>query len=388
VPAHALSGVPVLVVGGSGFIGGRLAERLVVQCGARVRVLARRPMSVAGLARFPVEIATGDLLDPDRVRAAAHGCRVIFNCSKGKGGDAAVRMAVDLDGVKNVIEVAALTRARVVHISTMAVYDRPQFGSFDEQTGPVSPGDSYSDNKRAGEQQALMLGAQSDVPVVVVQPSVVYGPHAGVYGTEILQELKTHRLILINGGSGICNAVYVDDVVTAILLAATVEQAVGQRFLISGSEYPSWREFFGAFERMLGVEGTVAMSEGEALALWTRSRRRAWLLPEMVRAVMSDRVLRRRLMATKEGVLIRSMASRIVSDETRQRLRGSDAPAVPVSDTRPVAAVRPWVVENMARKAQVDITKARRLLGYEPAFNLDRGMHLTRLWARWAGLIP
>jgi nucleoside-diphosphate-sugar epimerase len=45
------------------------------------------------------------------------------------------------------------------------------------------------------------------------------------------------------------------------------------------------------------------------------------------------------------------------------------------------------VVENMARKAQVDIGKARRLLGYEPAFSLARGMHLTELWARWAGLI-
>jgi nucleoside-diphosphate-sugar epimerase len=382
-----LSGVPVLVAGASGFIGGRLAERLVVQCGARVRLLARRPMSIASLARFPVEIASGDLLDADRVRAAAQGCRVIFNCTKGKGGDAAARMAVDLDGVKNLIEAAAGAGARVVHVSTMAVYDRPAVGSFDERTGPVPAGDSYSDNKRAGEQLALMLGAQLGVPVVVVQPSVVYGPHAGVHGTEILQELKTHRLILVNGGSGICNAVYVDDVATALLLAATADPAAGERFLISGGEYPTWREFFAAFERMLGVEGTVAMSEDEALALWKRSRRRAWLLPELSRAVMSDRSLRRRLMATREGTVIRSVATRIVPESTRQRLRASSVPADEGSRVLPVAAVRPWVVENMARKAQVDIGKARRLLGYEPAFSLARGMHLTELWARWAGLI-
>jgi nucleoside-diphosphate-sugar epimerase len=345
-------------------------------------------MSVAGLARFPIEIVSGDVLDAERVLSAAHGCRIIFNCTKGKGGDAAVRLAVDLDGVKNLTDAAAATGARLVHVSTMAVYDRPPLGRFDEQTGPAPAGDSYSDNKRAGEQLALTHGAQLGVPVVVIQPSVVYGPQAGVYGTEILQELKTHRLILVNGGSGICNAVYVDDVVTALLLAATADRVAGERFLISGSEYPTWREFFAAFEQMLGVEGTVAMPEEEALALWERSRRRAWLVPELYRAVMSDRPLRRRLMATREGVLIGSLASRVVPENALERLRASRAPAVAAPGARPVGTIRPWVIENMARKAQVDIAKARRLLGFEPAFSLARGMHLTELWARWAGLVP
>lgn len=385
----ALRGVSVLVAGASGFLGSRLVERLVAECGASVRVLVRHPMSAAPLARFPVQITVGDVLDQAAVAAAAEGCRVIFNCTKGKGGDAAHRLAVDLDGVKNLLEAAQPTGARVVHVSTMAVYDRPGAGDFDESAPPVTPGDAYSDNKLAGEQLALELGSRLRVPVVVLQPTVVYGPTAGVYGADILRELHTHRVILVNGGTGICNAVYVDDVVTALLLASTNERAAGERFLVSGPQHPAWSEFFAAFERMLGASRTVSMTEDEAMALWRRSQRRRWLIPELLRVVAEDRVLRRRLLATKEGAIVRNLASRVLSDAARARLRArtTDPHGPQVAGALPIAAVRPWVVQNMARRARARIDKARRVLGYEPVFDLDAGMRLTEQWARWAGLL-
>src|SRR6185369_7144300 len=94
-----LTGARVLVIGASGFIGSRLSERLAVEYGARVRVLVRSVMSAAALARFPIDLVVGNLLDPAVVTAAADGCSVIFNCAKGKGSDAAVRRAVDVDAV-------------------------------------------------------------------------------------------------------------------------------------------------------------------------------------------------------------------------------------------------------------------------------------------------
>src|SRR5699024_3945037 len=148
--AEALRGRRVLVIGASGFLGGRLAERLVVEQGAQVRVLSRRVASATRLARLPVEVVPGDSLDPESVARAAEGCTVLFNCAKGTGGDAARRRATDVDGVRHLIE-AAGPDVRLVQVSSLAVYDLPREGDVTERTSDAPPGDPYADAKLAGE---------------------------------------------------------------------------------------------------------------------------------------------------------------------------------------------------------------------------------------------
>lgn len=386
---HPLSGARVVVIGASGFLGARLVERLVVECGAQVRVLVRRVMGAATISRFPVQIAVGDVTSTADLRAALEGCHVVFNCARGRGADALQRRAVDVDGPRLVVEAAAAVGARVVHVSTMAVYDRPSDGDFDERSPSAPPGDAYADAKLAGERAALDAGARLGTPVTVVQPTAIYGPHAGVYGSEILEAMRTNRLILVDGGIGICNAVYVDDVVTGLLLAATTDAAAGERLLVSGAEHPTWREFFHHFEQMLGAPRTVSLSAADALDLWRKSSRRPWLLPDWVRMLRENAPVRRRLLATREGALVRSLANRVISPEARAWFRTPPTaePTSGIADL-PIAAERPWVVQNMARRARARIDKARTLLGYSPAFSLDDGMRLTGEWARWAGLAP
>lgn len=386
---HPLLGARVLVVGASGFLGGRLAERLVLECGADVRVLVRTVMSAASLARFPVRLFVGDILNAADIAAAIDGCAVVFNCVKGKGKDPALRRAADVDGARLVVEAAAAAGARVVHVSTMAVYERPSDGEFDERTPAARAGDLYTDTKLAGERAALAAGARLGVPVTIVQPTAIYGPNAGVYGVDILEELRSHRVILVNGGNGICNAIYVDDAVTGLLLAATTASAPGERFLISGPEYPTWREFFAGFEQLLGAERTVSMSVASALDLWQRSTCRPSLLSEALNVCRENAAVRTRLLATREGAVVRGLGQRMLSDTLRRRLRGDALNHTNgTSPDLPVAAIRPWVVHNMARKARVRIDKARTQLGYEPVFSLEHGMRLTGAWARWAGLAP
>lgn len=394
----ALRGHRVLVLGASGFLGGRLVERLVVECGAEVRVLLRRVAAGSSAVRFPVDAHVGDLTDPETVRRAVHGCSVVFNCVKASGGDPAHRRAIDVDLSGQLVEAAAEAGARVVHVSSMAVYDLPQVGDVTERSPDAPPGDAYSDSKLAGERLALATGARLGVPVTVVQPTVVYGPRATVHASEILEEMRGGRLVLVEGGTGICNAVYVDDVVTALLLAAVTPAGAGERFLVSGPEHPTWADFFGHFERMLGRPATVSLTEQEALDLWRRASRRPSVAAEGLRLLREQPEVRARLLDTREAGLARAAALRVapgLARSVKRRLKG-DAPQEPgdaamatgsrdhLSD---VEASRPWLVHYLAKRATVQTGKAQEVLGYRPAFRLDDGMRLTEAWARWARLL-
>jgi nucleoside-diphosphate-sugar epimerase len=400
VTAASLRGQRVLVLGASGFLGGRLVERLVEECGAEVRVLLRRVAAGSATVRFPLDAHVGDLTDAATVRRAIDGCSVIVNCVKGSGPDAALRRAIDVDLSGQLVEAAALTGARVVHVSSMAVYDLPRVGDVTERSPDAPPGDTYSDSKLAGERLALATGARLGVPVTVVQPTVVYGPRATVHASEILEEMRTGRLVLVEGGTGICNAVYVDDVVTALLLAAVTPATAGERFLISGPEHPTWADFFGHFERMLGRPSTISLTEREALELWRRANHRPSLAAAGLRLLREQPEVRARLLETREAELARAAALRLaprLARSAKARLKGGAAhgtagtAAAPsgadLTDLTDVEASRPWLVHYLAKRAAVQTTKAQELLGYRPVFGLAEGMRLTEAWARWARLL-
>ena len=204
------------------------------------------------------------------VTTSAQGCAVVFNCARNREPDSMLRRAVDVDGAGHVVDAARRVGARVVHVSSVRVYDRPSEGVLDESTAAAPKGRIHPRMTSWKASRLCLRGAQHGVPVVVIQPPIVYGPNAH-YTLEMLNDLRTGRVILVNGGVGICNLVYVDDAVSALLLAATNDRARGERFLISGPEHPTWAEFVGAFEAMLGVHRTVSLSERDALCLWQRS---------------------------------------------------------------------------------------------------------------------
>ena len=76
-----LTGKKIFITGATGFIGGRLAERLVLEHGLQVRALVRNFARASRLARIPVEMVGGDVLDFNSFGQAIRGCEVVFHCA-------------------------------------------------------------------------------------------------------------------------------------------------------------------------------------------------------------------------------------------------------------------------------------------------------------------
>jgi nucleoside-diphosphate-sugar epimerase len=378
----ALHGARILVTGATGFIGGRLVERLIVEEGAQVRALVRNFANVPRIARFPVDMVSGDLSTPDAIERAVAGCDFVIHCAYGTQGDDAAKRDATVNGTERVLAAALRNKVRrVVAVSTISVYGDTPDGDLDETAARQYSGAVYNDTKLDAEKVALGY-CDKGLSVSVIQPTVVYGPFASTWTAKPLTQLASGRVILVNGGSGLCNAVYVDDVVTALMLAATEPRAHAEAFLVSGDNPVTWREFYGTYEVMLGRKATVSLTAEEALRLYQAQEPKS-LLSEVWR-------VGRRELGRREGVIRARLGSSAVGQSA---LKVADhlslLPALPAASEPaepPIHPMPPAKISFAAARTRVRIDKARRLLGYAPAYSFARGMDLTGAWARWANL--
>jgi len=387
----SLAGRQILVTGATGFIGGRLVEALIQQHGCRVRVLIHNFTNASRLARFPLEMVPGDVSDEAVVTKAAQGCDVIIHAARGNSGSTVEMRKASVQGTEAILK-AGLTAGvqRVVHLSTISVYGFTPDGDLNENSPRGRLFDEYCRDKADAENLALSYHRKKGLPVTVLQPTVVYGPFASSWTIPPLTHLRNAQVVLPNDGNGLCNAVYIDDVVDAIIRAAHVPAAVGECFLVSGAEPVTWRDFYGAYEEMLGFQSTIGMTEAEVRK---ELRGHPWrdLLRDCVQFVQHPNVNRR-----IQSTFLLRMPFRTLNYLLPRRLRARLKAATqetPVAKYGPAAAIKPKRLPNvdyfrwLAAKTHVRIDKARQLLGYAPQFDFQAGMLRTRLWAEWASML-
>lgn len=371
-----LKGKKILVTGGTGAIGGRLVEKLFLEQQAEVRVLVRNFSHASRIARFPIEMIAGDIGDESSVDAAVRGCDVVFHCAYDFSGKREQQEKAGVGGTENIAKaVLKHNVSRLVHVSTISVYEPTADGDLDETATKEPCGWTYADTKLAAEQLVLDYHYKQGLPVAIVQPTIVYGPFVPSWTLGPVNQLKNGKVVLVNNGEGWCNAVYIDDVIDAMILAATREEAVGEAFLISGAEPVTWKEFFAAYEKALGIKATISMTYEE---IECRLRKQENLFYQTIYMIRDPRRLLRTPLAAKTYNMAINQIPWIPWESIKNALY-----------TQKNQLFMPdWQQLSLYRsRTRVRIDKAHKVLGYEPRFRFEQGMEMTARFIKWANLI-
>lgn len=246
-----------LVTGATGLIGSHIVERLLAD-GWKVRALVRRAGSssgaaVAGGAASPawlrergVELAPGDVLDGESFARAAAGCGVIFHTAAvitPRGGWQTFR-SVNVEGTRHAIDAAARAGARLLQLSSVAVYGHTprrerSTGAIDESAPllPLPERAFYARSKRESEEIALGAHRAGRIWATAVRPCVVYGPRDRQFVPRIGRLVSTGFAPRIGTGESTFAVVHAANVADGAVRAATHDAAGGQSYNLA-NDFP------------------------------------------------------------------------------------------------------------------------------------------------------
>jgi nucleoside-diphosphate-sugar epimerase len=202
--------------------------------GLDVRAIARPSSDLSPLEDLNVTWFSGDVFDPDTVEDACSGVEYIFHVA------AAFRESGIPDSAyRNVHVVSTELLAQValeqpdfkrfIHVSTVGVHGHIENPPAREDT-PFHPGDIYQQTKADAETWLHGFAAQNDLPYTVIRPAAIYGPG----DTRLLKLFKMALrplFILLGNGKCLYHLIHVEDLVGAMILAATAPGALGEAFI-------------------------------------------------------------------------------------------------------------------------------------------------------------
>ncbi len=325
----------VLVTGGTGFIGTRLTQACL-QDGCKVRVLGQentpaeaensKALQSAGAEMILASIVDAELDD------LVKGIDVVFHLAAAQHeanvGDDHFRN-VNVEGTQRLLEACIRNNVkRFVLGSTIGVYGILD-GLIDENS-PCNPDNIYGQTKLEGER--LVLSYVDRLPVTAIRISETYGPGDRRL-LKLFKTIKKGVFFIVGNGKNLHHLIFVDDLVRGMRMAAEVEAAVGEVFVLSGKDPVSTRVMADAVAT--AVDGKVPKFH-------------APMGPFMLLAVTMETVLK------------------------------------PFGIQPPLHRRR---MDYFKKSFTLSRDKARNVLGFEPEVGFEEGVHRTAQWYEQEGLL-
>jgi nucleoside-diphosphate-sugar epimerase len=316
------------VTGGSGFVGGRLIERLV-RDGWSVRALARSDRAADAVRVHGAEPVRAELGETGALAAGMEGAGVCFHAAAKVEDFGPWRefVAVNVEGTRSVLRACrAAGVPRAVHVSTEAVLMHGQPLVHVDETYPLALRSKapYSRSKAIAEQVVLEEG-RGALDAVIVRPRFVWGRGDTTLLPVLVEGTRSGAFRWVGGGRHRTSTTHVDNTVEGLL--AAVEHGRGGRvyFVTDGDPLP-FRDFVGELIATQGVtppSGSVPAPVARALAAGAET---AWKL-------------------------------------------------LPLHGRPPLTRFAAWVA---SRECTIDDARARSELGYAPVVTREQGMRELR----------
>ncbi len=232
----------VLLTGGSGFVGSRVARRLS-WLGYPIRAIVRRRGVSPDLQAPSVVEIEGDFVDPAVAGPAARGCALAVHCAATAGPDLDAVRRVNLGGTSAVIDAAlGAGCTRFLHISTISVYAEGTELTVDEGSPLTSEGGPYGVTKAEADRAVLEAMARGLRPTIL-RPGAILGAHpTSTWAVRVPTRVRDRVIKLEAGGADWLPWVHVENLVDALLLALESDRSVGRVYnLVDG--HVTWRAY-------------------------------------------------------------------------------------------------------------------------------------------------
>lgn len=279
----------VLLTGATGFVGFRMARRLL-SLGHEVVAIVRRGGEAGGLesagdaggGRYR-EIV-GDFVDPATSRTAAEGCDVVFHGAATSGPDWDSVRRVNTEGTRAMLDAAIRAVARrFVQISTVSVYDFAALddSDLDEESPLCTDGEPYGVTKAEGD-RLVIQAASRGLAATILRPGAILGLHpTSTWAVKVPRRIREGAALPPRNPASTHPFVHVEDLVDAALLAIAANPTPGSaRVYNAVSHNGTWGAYVAEVHSWFGL-GPPPAPEGGA-----RASSRSWtgrVLSERIR---------------------------------------------------------------------------------------------------------
>jgi len=260
----------ILVTGATGFLGSVLVRQLVQQ-NIPVRCTLRS-QSVVPKILVPfqnlIDWQQADVLDDDALALAFDGVKQVYHCAAWvsfKEADKELMIKTNVNGTANVVNLCLEYGARLVHASSIAAIGQAKPGKLitekDYLEETVS-NNNYAVSKLESEME-VWRGIAEGLDAVIVNPSLIIGPEAGVNGSGKMFETVRKGLKYYTQGS--CGIIDVEDVAHCMTLLMN-SNISAERFIINAENW-NYKDLFRVIAQHLGVKPPITEAKPWMLEL-------------------------------------------------------------------------------------------------------------------------
>src|SRR5688500_14180764 len=360
----------VFITGAGGFIGGRLVEILKQTSSPEINILLRNVAKAARVSRYPVHYYRGNTSSEEIIKSAMHGCDVAIHCAHDFANPLVNLQAAELIAKQCLVNGVN----KLVYISSFAVHRTDSDERIDEQSA-VNEHWDYALNKLAVEKKLLGFYEESGLPVVILRPTIVYGPFSTAWTVHTVAQMLENRVVVPFNGERICNAVYIDDVVNSIIkYISSPPGCNGKIFLVSGPGTVSWKDYYEVHLQYNGLNEPYFLDEEESEKFYTALKD--------VQSVTSKTSAFKDPISFLKKTPVYTIYQRLLKNSSIRKKLLSAKAGLP----RPLIYPSIDAFNNLSCKGKADISRIKAEMNFEPGFTFAEGMKKTLAWIRWANL--